>query len=266
VRVPVVLALCCSCGRIGFDAAADDAGYAKPPVIDAAPGIDSPPGSGSYMLVDTTAPYVGLGNVPVVDGFMNGADDENYTVALPFPFDFYRVRYDSLTISVNGYVTFVTPATGAESVTNDCPFDMTPPDAMIALFWDDLFASAKVTPYGSIVTASGGTAPDRTFTVEWRDMDAWYAQGGSFWSQSIRITQQLVLHETGVIELHYGPRTGGSKDRDCGLDRHRGCSATVGLEGAGGGPVHLVQCGTAAGPMQGYTPLDEGRLLRFTPQ
>ena len=261
--VPAVLALCCGC-RIGFDIA-DDAGHIKPQSVDAAPFVDSPPGSGSYTLVDLDAPYVGLGDVPPIEGFVAGADDENYTLALPFSFDFYRVRYDMLTINVNGYVTFTTPATDLEASTNDCSFNATQPDAMIALFWDDLFASAEVTPYGTIVTTTAGTAPDRIFTIEWRDMDTWYAQGGSFWSTSMRATQQLVLHEDGEIELHYGPRSGGSKDRDCGLDRHRGCSATVGLEGAGGAPVHLVQCGTEAGPMTGYTPLDEGRLLRFTP-
>ncbi|HEY5945089.1 MAG TPA: hypothetical protein VIV40_06340 [Kofleriaceae bacterium] len=244
----------------------DDAGFAKPQSIDAAPGIDSPPGSGSYGFVDTTAPYVGLGDLPVIDGFVAGADDDNYTVALPFAFDFYRVRYDQLTVSVDGYVTFTTPATGLQASQNDCPFDGTLPDAVIALFWDDLFASAMVSPKGTIVTATGGSAPNRTFTVEWRDMDAWYAQGGSFWSQTMRTTQQLVLHEDGVIELHYGPRTGGTKDRDCGVDRHLGCSATIGLEGAGGAPVHLVQCGTELGPMTGFTPVAEGRLFQFTPQ
>jgi hypothetical protein len=250
---------------MGFDAI-DDAGHIKPQSVDAAAFVDSPPGSGSYTLVDTTAPYVGLGDVPPISGFVAGADDENYTLALPFPFDFYRVPYDVLTVSVNGYVTFTTPATGTDAATNDCSFDATSPDATIALFWDDLFASAEITPMGTIVIATAGAAPDRTFTIEWRDMDAWYAQGGSFWSTSMRTTQQLVLHEGGVIEMHYGPRAGGSKERDCGLDRHRGCSATVGLEGAGAAPVHLVQCGTEAGPMTGYTPIDDGRLLRFTPQ
>jgi hypothetical protein len=261
--VPVVLALCCGC-RLNFEAT-DDAGYLKPLGVDAAPFVDSPPGSGSYTFLDTTATYVGLGDAQTIEGFVAGADDDNYTVALPFGFDFYRVRYDALTVNVNGYVTFTTPPAGPESAANDCGFDATTPDAMIAVFWDDLFASAEISPNGTIVIASGGTAPNRTFAVEWRDMDTWYAQGGSFWSTTMRATQQLVLYEDGVIELHYGPRSGGSKDRDCGLDRHRGCSATVGLEGAGAAPVHLVQCGTEAGPMPGYTPLDEGRLFRFTP-
>ncbi|HEY5927144.1 MAG TPA: hypothetical protein VIV11_35895 [Kofleriaceae bacterium] len=262
MRVPVVLALCSAC-RIGFDAA-EDSGFQKPLAGDAALGIDSPPGSGSYTLVDTTAPYVGLVDSMPLEGFLVDDDDENYTATLPFVFELYSVTYDTITINTNGYVTFTTPLTGVATAENQCPFTPAAPDAMIALLWDDLYAS-PIAPVAAIVSATAGTAPNRTFSVEWRNMDAFYAQGGSFWTQEVIATQQLVLHESGVIEMHYGPRTGGPKERDCGLERHLGCSATVGLEGAGGGPVELVQCGTAAGPMAGYSPLVEGRLLRFTP-
>jgi hypothetical protein len=267
MRGSIALMLCCSC-RIGFDAV-DDGGFQKPlSEHDAANGPDSPPGSGSYTLVDTNAEYVGLGDMPAITGFQPDDDSENYQVTLPFPFVFYQVSYNMMTVNLNGYVTFTTPLTGLATGENDCPFTTAAPDAMIAVFWDDLWASTFVTPSSTIVTAVAGSAPDRTFTVEWRDMDAFYLQGGSWWSQDIATTQQLVLHESGAIDLHYGPRQvlANFKDRDCGLDRHRGCSATIGLEGAGGGPVHLVQCGTASGPMAGYTPIDEGRLLRFTPQ
>jgi hypothetical protein len=266
MRGCIVLALCCSC-RIGFDAV-DDGGLRKPSSNDAVSLGDSPPGSGSYTVVDTTAPFVGLADAPAIPGFIVDADDENFAVTLPFPFVFYRVTYDQMIVNVNGYVAFTTSLEGIPAGENQCPFTTGLPDAMIALFWDDLWATTISTPYGTIVAAVGGDPPNRTYTVEWRDMDAWYAQGNDWWNQGMRMTQQLVLHESGEIVMHYGPRvkTSDFKERDCGLDRHRGCSATIGLEGAGGAPVTLVQCGTAAGPATGYTPIDEGRLLHFTPQ
>jgi hypothetical protein len=74
-----------------------------------------------------------------------------------------------------------------------------------------------------------------------------------------------VLHENGVIELDYGPRTPPVYDKDCGLDRHRGCSATVGIEASGGVNAITHQCGTSAGAVPPFTPIDEGLRITFTP-
>jgi hypothetical protein len=90
--------------------------------------------------------------------------------------------------------------------------------------------------------------------------------GQSFYSAGMRITQKLVLHEDSSFELHYGPRSAPEQTQhDCGQDRHRGCSATVGIEAPSSSVYHLVQCGTGAGPMPGYVPLDNGTLIRFAP-
>ena len=233
--------------------------------IDAAPPIDGTPGFGGYTITDTTAPYALLAGAPVA-GFVAGADDENYPFALPFTFTFYGVPYTALTISMNGYVAFDAPASGADTSLNDCPMDTTAPGAMIALFWDDLYANPSAPSTGALAYQLSGAAPDRRLTVEWRDMDAFYPAGPNAFSQGVRVTQALVLHETGTIEMHYGPRLPPkSPNKDCGADRHRGCSATVGLEAPGSALFANVQCGTSAGPGPGYTPIDEGRLLLFVP-
>ena len=92
------------------------------------------------------------------------------------------------------------------------------------------------------------------------------AEGSNAFAQGVRVTQALVLHETGTIEMHYGPRTAPKTlNRDCGADRHRGCSATIGLEASGSTLFKNVQCGTSTGPGPGYTPIDEGRLFTYTP-
>src|SRR5512141_1669348 len=109
---------------MGFEAYGD-AGNSASVKADAAPAgdvgftIDAPPGSGSYTLTDGTAAYVPLSGA-VVPGFAVLADDENYTMVLPFTFRFYGIDYTSVTISMNGYLTFDTPVTGTETQNNDC--------------------------------------------------------------------------------------------------------------------------------------------------
>jgi hypothetical protein len=82
----------------------------------------------------------------------------------------------------------------------------------------------------------------------------------------MRVTQQLVMHESGVIELKYGPRTAPTLNRDCGLERHRGCSATIGIEAEGNAPTKTIQCGTDVGPLGTITMIDPGRMFTLTPQ
>jgi hypothetical protein len=105
-------------------------------------------------------------------------------------------------------------------------------------------------------------------TVEWANLDAYYAAGGggNSFLQGIRVTHQVTIHETGVIEMHYGPRTPPvDKQKDCGADRHRGCSATIGLEAPASTAFKQVQCGSAAGPGPGYAPIDADHMIVFTP-
>jgi hypothetical protein len=266
MRGVVVVALFAACGRLGFDPAAEE-GTVKSdgaPVVDSA--FDAAIGSGSYTVSETTAPYAMPADAQPIPGFSSAADEDNFELALPFPFVFYGVTYSTAFANVNGFVTFGPPPAAADSFPNDCPFDATAPDAMIAVFWDDLLAKDSVAT-AAMSTATIGTAPDRAFVIEWHDLDAFFraGTGNNNFSQGIKVTQQVVLHESGAIDLHYGPRTPPTQDRDCGLQRHEGCSATVGLEASGGQLSTLVQCGTETGPIAPFSPLVEGRLIRFVP-
>jgi hypothetical protein len=264
-----------ACGRYGFEPSTAADGAVGGKVIgnsdgatasgDGGVAIDSPAGFGGYTLTDSTAPYVLLSGT-VVPGFVVLADDENYAMTLPFTFKFYGVDYTSVTISMNGYLTFDTPVVGAETQLNDCGLDATPPGATIAVFWDDLYANNTAPSTGRLSYLSDGTAPDRRLTIEWRDMDAYYVAGANSFTQGVRVTHEVVLHETGTIEMRYGPRTAPAyPNKDCGADRHRGCSATIGLEASGSQLFDNVQCGTGSGPGPGYTPINEGRMFTFVP-
>jgi hypothetical protein len=269
MRALVVFVLACasSC-RYGFAPVdADETSTGRPDSAarsDAGASIDSPPGVGDYSISTRTDLFIQLAGQPV-PGFAIADDDTDYPLELPFTFELYGVPYTVLKVSVNGYITFGETASVETSRLNVCPLDATPPDAMIAVFWDDLYVS-DTAPMGSISYLVDGTTPDHRLTIEWRDLDAYYVAGSNAFLQVMRVTHQLVLHESGVIEMRYGPRTAPLySNKDCGVDRHRGCSATIGLEAPASTMFKNVQCGTAAGPGPGYTPIDEGRVITFTP-
>ena len=256
-----------ACGRIGFQPAGDEGAEQKSDAAASvdAPTIDSAPGMGTVTITETTEPYQPLANGTVFPGFMAGVSDEdNYAIALPFTFMFYGQPFTTLGVSVNGYATLEFAPTNEDSYLNECPFDATLPNATIAVFWDDLVATMKA-PQGLMHYVIRGTAPSREVVVEWREMDAYYQQNMSAFTQGMRVTHMLVLKENGAIELRYGPRTAPTKNEDCGAQRHRGCSATIGIEGPAGTPRELSRCGTATGAMGTFQPIDEGLVIRYTP-
>ncbi|MDB4954899.1 MAG: hypothetical protein JWO36_2468 [Myxococcales bacterium] len=251
------------CGRFGFAPAELDA-----PLVPGKDGFvpsdgnrafDVALGVGSYAMTDTNVTYIALGGT-VISG-SSTADEQTYPLALPFTFAFYGVAYNSITVGADGWLSFTGAISGATPWVNPCPLDAVAQDAAVAVFWDDLVARSSGT---TINYAASGTAPNRKFAVEWSHFTAWYQYGTSYFDQDTNVTQQVVLHESGVIDLHYGPRTAPSMNYDCGVGRHQGCSATVGLE-APGTTSMTTQCGTASGPAPGYTALVPGRMLSFTP-
>ena len=94
--------------------------------------------------------------------FIGGEDrDDNYTEAIDigFEFRFYERTYDQLFIGTNGFVTF---GEGSESFYNrPFPGD-TPPNGMIAPFWDDLDIADGNVYYQRLDGVAG-----RSFVVEW---------------------------------------------------------------------------------------------------
>src|SRR5205085_337576 len=87
--------------------------------------------------------------------------------------------------------------------------------AAIYPLWDDLFVDVG----GSVRTELVGSAPDRQFVVEWRDVQF---LGDS--TQTLRL--EVVLHEDGRIRTQYFTADPGTL--------RRGTSATVGIENADG--------------------------------
>nr|MDT0658339.1 PQQ-dependent sugar dehydrogenase [Micromonospora sp. DSM 115978] len=164
-------------------------------------------------------------------------DDARMAVDLPFPVPFYGHRYDRAWVSTNGFLSFADP--GLPGAINTGLPDPAIPNAAIYPFWDDLVVRAD----SSVRTAVLGSAPNRRFVVEWRNV---YLYGSS----TARISFQLSLAESGRITMNYADLAATSL-------RELGSGATVGIEDGPGGTGLAYSVNQAV--------LVNGRAVVFTP-
>ncbi|MEU3777821.1 S8 family serine peptidase [Streptomyces sp. NPDC032472] len=154
-------------------------------------------------------------------------DNTTERVDLPFPLPLYGKTYAQAWIGTNGTVSFGGPHTG--DTNGDLPSTATP-NAALYPFWDDLV----VGPAGSgsgVFTAVTGTAPHRSYVIEWRKVAHWSAQADPF-------SFSAAIGEDGSVTYAY-KGTGGT-----GLKG--GSSATVGVENATGTDAFAYSFNTPA--------------------
>jgi extracellular elastinolytic metalloproteinase len=138
-------------------------------------------------------------------------DDVADTIDLPFPFTFYGQTYARAHVCTNGFVEFAGPATTSCPATNAAIPTTARPNGEIASYWDDTIVDGQA----SIRTQTKGTAPDRRFVVEFRNLHY-------FQDTTRRVDFNIVLFENGEILTQY---------RNLADDgRERGNSATIGIE------------------------------------
>lgn len=194
--------------------------------------ISSPTGAQTQYPVHIVTPnYVEGDTLIPINSFQDGPDDGWVEVALPFPFTFYGVPYNHAFVSTNGYINFLEPSSFFYN-DGSCPiFGPGVPNGAIFAFWDDLLVDD---PTADVWTRLLGTAPNRQFVIEWRNVFL-TATG-----PSIRVNFEIVLSETGVITLQY---------RNTGPDAlQRGSSATIGLVSPTGEFVAQFSCLTESLP------------------
>ncbi|MGI5212315.1 PQQ-dependent sugar dehydrogenase [Plantactinospora sp. CA-290183] len=162
-------------------------------------------------------------------------DNATAAVSLPFAFPFYGQSYSRAWVDSNGVMSFVDPR-GSWPVNRPLP-NAAAPNAALYPFWDDLEVRAD----SSVRTAVRGSAPDRQFVVEWRNV-------GLSGATTARIGFQVVISEWGQVTFNYTALHAG---------RELGNSATVGIENASG---------TTALPYSvNQLVLANGRAIVFTP-
>ena len=143
-------------------------------------------------------------------------DDAQVRVNLPagFGFDFYGESATWIDISANGYLGIGTTngSTGWDNTTLPNPDQ---PNGIAAAWWDDLNPNGET----HVWTQTLGSAPNRVYVVEWRDIRPFTPGSTS------GVTFEILLDEaSGAITFSY-------KDVSAGLSNFdRGASATVGVE------------------------------------
>lgn len=168
--------------------------------------VPSRPDPAGYTCHGTAGAWTG-GTDPLA---LTG-DEALTTIPLPFPFMLYGTSYSTVTVTTNGFLTFDRPVyTSSNRAIPSTAY----PNAGIYPFWDDLVVDSAA----GMWTAVLGTAPQRRFVVEWRNVTFYKAAG--------RVTFAVVLHENGRVEFEYGELSGEA--------RARGDSATVGVENTAG--------------------------------
>jgi extracellular elastinolytic metalloproteinase len=148
-------------------------------------------------------------------------DDEAATVDLPFPVTFYGQTYTRAHVCTNGFTEFAGPATTSCPATNVAIPTAARPNGEIASFWDDVVVDAQA----SIRADTRGTAPNRRFVIEYRNVRF-------FTDATRRVDFNIVLNEGGEILTQY---------RNIADDgRERGNSATIGIESHTGTAALLI--------------------------
>ncbi|MFJ7157406.1 S8 family serine peptidase [Streptomyces sp. NPDC101118] len=153
-------------------------------------------------------------------------DNTTERVDLPFPLPLYGKTYAQAWIGTNGTVSFGGNNTG--DINGDIPSAGTP-NAALYPFWDDLVVGAAGTGSG-VFTAVTGSAPHRSFVIEWREVAHWSTQNDKF-------SFSAAIGENGTVTYSY-KGTGGTGIKG-------GSTATVGVENATGTDAFKYSYNTA---------------------
>lgn len=132
------------------------------------PGQAEAQSSIPYFVDTRTEAYTELPGGTVLN-FQFSNDDGEAQVALPFPFRFYGTDYTSVNVGSNGLVVF---GGGASSLDNRAMPDPASPNNLIAPWWDDLVTNRAT-------VHEQGAAPNRVVVIQWEQVSAFGAAGGS---------------------------------------------------------------------------------------
>ncbi len=165
----------------------------------------------AYPFTSSVKTYTYLSGGTAVPFPGSNMDDNIAGVPIGFSFPFCGNNYSTAYVTTNGHISFNSGASAYNNFNSSNPTSSMLP--FVAPLWDDLSSY----PTGSVTYLTSGTAPDRIFTVEWKEA-SWYYTG----SPHATLSFQVKLYEQGVIEFLYTPESGG-------LYNASNCSATIGI-------------------------------------
>lgn len=224
-----------------------------------------------YTSSQFAAPYVQVtGGTPVTFG---SNDDDSTLVQLGFPFVWYGVTYSAVNVATNGFTVLAESCTtsitcpdfgtctggacelGFASTGAPGPFpDLNEPNSVIAPFWDDLYVQAG----SQVLTAIEGSAPNRVFVIEWRNI-------GHYPSGTVGAANfQVRLSESGTVRMAWGSASGATAwDGNIGLENPDGTVGFAPNLACGVGPLQcsLADLQSLNGQVLEVGPVDGPELL-----
>jgi len=163
--------------------------------------------------------------VPGVTDIGFHCDDCVTTIALPFPIYIYGVQYTSANLSSNGNIQFDTTD---PAFTNVCLPWAAHGHAFFPS-WDDLFLVNS--GYG-IFTKVTGSAPNRTFYIEWR-AQYYPGTGTANFEFSYNENDQVLKTIYGQVDNGTASSTTGVQDAGAGFFDQYGCNGAGGAISGG---------------------------------
>ncbi len=168
----------------------------------AAYGFRASSGTYSYLTGGTTVPS-GLGFSSATTVFSE--DEVLSTVPIGFTFNFAGTNYTNLYACSNGYIAFVSPVNIANEWYYDNSSRLSAVVPALLPMWDDLngwSTTTSITNPGVATYSTTGTAPNRIFTIEYKNW-GWYDAGAI---SGGLMSFQILLYENGNgIEYRYKP-------------------------------------------------------------
>jgi hypothetical protein len=123
---------------------------------------------------------------------LTGDDAFTGPISIGFNFPFYGTAQSQLYFNTNGLITF--GAGSSEWGAYRTPTELNP-NNLIAAFWDDLLVGSSYNN-GAVYYSRGGSAPNRYFVVEWRNVQN-YEDGITPFSF------EAILHENGDVVIQH---------------------------------------------------------------
>jgi hypothetical protein len=195
-----------------------------------------------------------------INANLYGGDVYTGPVNIDFAFPFYENNYSQLYFSTKGLISF---GQGTYSWNNTSLPNLSPPNNIVAVFWDDLGMYRGNRSDAGIYIYQGGEAPNRYLVIEWYRADV-YSGEGSSGSQQADLTFEVILHENGDIVMQYLSLSGNLQSATVGIEDDIGVTGLQYLYNAPGLGNNKAIRFYRPGPMARVKvwPLYQGRFTR----
>jgi hypothetical protein len=172
--------------------------------------------SGNYQLTTSTGQAID----PGTDDIGNHGDDVITNIALPFPYQVYGHTFNSVNVSSNGNLQFLSANAQFE---NGC-LPAASMNYIVAPHWDDLCTSEVAADCGDagmagngVFTSTAGSAPNRIFNIEWR---------ATYFGNPVPVNFEARLYEGQQrVDFVYGTVTDAGNGATIGLQKGIGPKA-----------------------------------------